>query len=68
MHNTPKNGCNPLKYKCFDQSVRNQFLLSCSDSDLKQHLEELYSLIEYQMITINDQRREIVSLKHNNNF
>jgi len=64
MHNTPKDGCNPLKYNCFYPETRTRMLTKCDDTEIKQHLQELYNLIEYQMIMINDQRREIVAFKH----
>ncbi len=64
MHNTPKKGCNPLKYNCFNPETRTQILHKCSDPEIKQYIQELYGLIEYQMIMIDDQRREIIAFKH----
>jgi hypothetical protein len=54
----------PLKYSCFDPSIRQTMLERCTDNVIKNYLVDLYELIEYQMLMIHDQRREIVAINH----
>lgn len=63
-----KEGCNPLKYSCFQPEVRNVMLERCEDNILKQHLQDLYDLIFYQMKEIDDQRAKIIAVKNNNDW
>ena len=68
MDNMLDKGCNPLKYNCFDKDLRSKILSQCADNEIKNHIKDLYELIFYQMSLINDQRREIVSFKHNDQW
>lgn len=63
-----KNGCGPLKYACFQPEVRNVMIEKCTDPIIKQHLEDLYDLIFYQMKEIDDQRAKIIATKSNNSW
>ena len=60
-----KKDCNPLIYSCFDNiGLRNSILNECDNIEIKNHIEELYNLIRYQMVTIHEQRAEIIAFKH----
>lgn len=56
----------PLKYECLDRfdSIHD----SCSDQQIKSLLNELRTLIFYQMNEIKHQRIEIISLKHKDSW
>lgn len=59
-----KEGCNPLLYKCYEPEIRDAMLKEYSDSIIKSHLEDLYHLIQYQLLEIQKQRQEIIAYKH----
>jgi hypothetical protein len=63
-----KEGCQPLKYDCFQPEVRNVMLEKCTDSVIRQHLQDLYDLIFYQMKEIDTQRAKIIAYKNNNSW
>lgn len=64
-----KTGCNPLIYRFFDDpKSRDHILTKCNDQEIKDHIIELYKLVEYQMATIHQQRAEIVASKHKNSW
>lgn len=56
-----------LKYECCDPKVKNQILLLKNNMNpvVYKHIQDLYELIDYQVSMIHEQRREIISMKHN---
>lgn len=62
---TNKN--NILIYNCFDNPYyRETILAKCHDIEIKNHINDLYQLIKYQISIIDDQRRQIISNQHKN--
>lgn len=60
-----KKGCSPLIYECFDNSEYRDYILNkTEDIEIKKHIENLYTLINYQISIIHEQRLEIVASKH----
>lgn len=54
----------PLKYSCYQKDVRDHILSLVTDQEIKNHIIELYNLIEYQMKMINEQRLKIVAIEY----
>lgn len=55
----------PLKYLCYDnKNFRDHIINICDNSEIKNHILDLYNLIEYQMKTIHEQRLKIVAIEH----
>lgn len=52
----------PLKYECLDRFP--DIVKSCVDDNAAKLLIEMFDLIRYQMKQIQDQRMEIIGLKH----
>lgn len=54
----------PLKYLSVLPEKKKEIANIYKDYKVTEHIEELYSLIDYQMQMISDQRRQIVADKH----
>ena len=52
----------PLKYECLDRF--QEIVKKCTDDDVAKLLIEMFDLIRYQMNEIKNQRMEIISFKH----
>jgi hypothetical protein len=52
----------PLKYECLDRF--QDIVKNCADNNAAKLLIEMFDLIRYQMKQIQDQRMEIIGLKH----
>lgn len=61
-----KDQANPLKYLCFEPKIRQQIglLKNSTNQEIFDHIDELYDLIQYQILMIDSQRREIIAMKH----
>lgn len=54
----------PLKYACFQPEVREAIAKMSMPLLVKDHIDDLYDLITYQMKRQMKQEQQIVSLKH----
>ena len=54
----------PLKYACFQPEVRDAIAKMSMPLLVKDHIDDLYDLITYQMKRQMQQEQQIVSLKH----
>tara|TARA_B100000902_G_C26507356_1_gene526864 strand:- start:21 stop:266 length:246 start_codon:yes stop_codon:yes gene_type:complete len=54
----------PLKYACFQPEVREAIAKMSMPLLVKDHIDDLYDLITYQMKRQMQQEQKIVSLKH----
>jgi hypothetical protein len=54
----------PLKYLCYEPNTRKHILDICTQPEVKAHIEELYKLIDYQMLTMHEQRLQLVAIEH----
>jgi hypothetical protein len=52
----------PLKYECLDRF--DEIYKSCNDQYIKSLLDDLKDLIFYQITEINNQRSQIIAIKH----
>lgn len=59
-----KDGCGPLRYACFQPEIRNQILELCDNTIVKDHLNNLYDLIFYQMRQMDNLKSQIIAAKH----
>lgn len=54
----------PLKYSSVLSENKKQIANIYKDYQITEHIDELYSLIDYQMKIISEQRQQIVADKH----
>ena len=54
----------PLKYACFQSDIREYFNDMDMTQEVRNHINDLYNLIDYQMQRITKQEAQIVAIKH----
>lgn len=54
----------PLKYACFQPDVRDYIANIAMDEEVKNHINDLYELINYQMKQQIKQESQIIAIKH----
>jgi hypothetical protein len=61
-----KKETHPLKYLCLNKEIQEQVYAHKDNThpQVFEYISDLLKLIEYQMLMIHDQRREIISMKH----
>ena len=62
-----KDGAEPLKYLCLNKEIKDEIDKYRAETNPKvfDYIDSLLALIEYQMVMIHQERREVISLKHN---
>lgn len=53
-----------IKYQCFQPEIRQYISSIESPSEVKDHINDLYELIFYQMKRISNQEADLVAIKH----
>lgn len=54
----------PMRYQCFQPAIRDSILSINMSDELRQHINELYELIFYQMHRISEQESQMIAIKH----